>query len=215
MTQQLTQLRIGVRDWEHRSWESTFYPSDLPAEWRLSYLANEVAAVWVPESRWLSGDIESDCDRLEEWAEDVADGFLFVLEVSTPVSALNRRVEALGESFGGLVVAATALNSREWLNSLADEIPKLHLLPVGACDGSWPSPLRCVFTQPPPPSDCPEIGSLALTTWREGETARDLRGFVESFAASATLEQGLLFLDGAPSPSRLTEARTLVELMGL
>ena len=91
-------LRIGARGWRHPGWKAGFFPDDLPEEWRLGYYANEFSAVLLPAERWLAvGEAE-----LEEWAEEVHEGFRFVLEsdgASTERLAAAR--EALGERLGG------------------------------------------------------------------------------------------------------------------
>ncbi len=35
-------LAVG---WDHPAWQGSFYPDDLPADWRLTYYANEVPGV--------------------------------------------------------------------------------------------------------------------------------------------------------------------------
>ena len=91
-------LRIGARDWMHPGWAEAFYPDDLPEEWRLGYYANEFSTVLVPAERWLAADGA----ELVEWADEVHEGFRFVLEcggVSAERLATIR--EALGERLGG------------------------------------------------------------------------------------------------------------------
>ncbi len=89
---------IASLGWDHAGWCGTFYPDDLPPEWRLAYYANEFAAVVVPAAVWR----RADAALAAQWVADTAAGFRFLLEASgeAPSSAL---VQALGVRFGGVV----------------------------------------------------------------------------------------------------------------
>ena len=68
-------LDFVVRDWEPPGWSGDFFPSDLPADWRLAYFANEFRAVLLPVARWWrSAD-------LADWAAQTPDDFRFYLEL--------------------------------------------------------------------------------------------------------------------------------------
>jgi len=54
-------IRVGVFGWEHEHWIGTFYPDDLPEDWRLSYYANEFSVVLGAEDKW-----RSNLDKLDE-----------------------------------------------------------------------------------------------------------------------------------------------------
>lgn len=73
-------LIVGARGWNHDGWNGTFYPEDLPQDWRLSYYANEFTGVLVPEPVWRAADPSI----IGGWLGDVADGFLFYLEQHDP-----------------------------------------------------------------------------------------------------------------------------------
>lgn len=95
---------IAALGWEHPGWRDSFYPHDLPHEWRLDYYGNEFAAVVVPASAWLSADAE----RLAGWCEAVSPEFRFFLAVDAAGSVVGNRIEvvrrALAEHFGGVVL---------------------------------------------------------------------------------------------------------------
>ena len=71
-------LCLGARDWEHPSWAQDYYPEDLPADWRLSYYANDLSQVLVPQARWLGAGEAGWAD----WVEAVPPGFRFFLELA-------------------------------------------------------------------------------------------------------------------------------------
>jgi hypothetical protein len=89
---------IASLGWNHAGWCGSFYPDDLPPEWRLAYYANEFRAVVVPAALWHGAD----AGTAAQWAADTAEGFHFLLEASAtaPSAAL---VQALGDRYAGLV----------------------------------------------------------------------------------------------------------------
>lgn len=70
---------IGACGWKHRAWIDEFYDEDLPADWQLGFYSNEFPVVYVPADHWL------DVDELDEWTDDVADTFRFILEIPSDV----------------------------------------------------------------------------------------------------------------------------------
>ena len=72
-------LLIGAKGWDHHEWENTFYPDDLPKDWRLTYYANEFRAVLVPQDTWLA--IEQ--NEINQWFEETGEQFIFFFEVGS------------------------------------------------------------------------------------------------------------------------------------
>lgn len=105
-------LIVGARDWDHPAWKGTFYPEDLPKDWRLSYYANEFSGVLLPESVWRPAKPEV----IAIWCDNVADGFLFFLEARDP-SVLNQlRLsyrDLFGPHWGGIPVTCGAVMSAD------------------------------------------------------------------------------------------------------
>lgn len=69
-------VSLGALGWEWSTWESGFYPEDMPPEWRLTYYNTQYSCVFLPASRWQGGSPE----EIAQWAEDTHDRFLFLLE---------------------------------------------------------------------------------------------------------------------------------------
>ena len=83
-------LDIVTTGWELPGWERGFYPEDLPADWRLTYFANEFHAVLVPRERW----VDASESLLRAWHEDVHEDFRFFLADGgggAPRQTWNRR----------------------------------------------------------------------------------------------------------------------------
>ncbi|TXF12851.1 DUF72 domain-containing protein [Pelomicrobium methylotrophicum] len=91
-------IHVGAVDWEHPQWVGSFYPEDLPAEWRLAYYNQWFDCVLVPAHRWMAAAAE----ELARWRADTLDRFRFVLETGPqPVPEEARaRAASLGPKLG-------------------------------------------------------------------------------------------------------------------
>jgi hypothetical protein len=69
-------VNVGAYGWLHRHWINSFYPEDLPADWRLGYYSNEFDTVLVPSFYWLQQSM-ADCEAL---LDDVHPDFQFFIE---------------------------------------------------------------------------------------------------------------------------------------
>jgi len=85
---------VAPRGWTDLVDAETFYPEDLPSDWRLTYYANAFDGVLLPPGLWLCAGAE----QLGQWRADVHDGFHFYLEQPAgpdPSAAAARAVELL------------------------------------------------------------------------------------------------------------------------
>ena len=97
------EIIVSARGWSHPSWHGTFYPDDLPEDWRLSYYGNEFSAVVVPAAEWVSLDTV----EIERWSEDVSEEFLFYLEIEDPLTNWKQTadiIKSLGSQLGGFLL---------------------------------------------------------------------------------------------------------------
>ncbi|MDQ7014826.1 MAG: hypothetical protein Q9N68_00420 [Gammaproteobacteria bacterium] len=90
---------VGSRGVNHPAWNESFYPEDLPEEWRLSYYSNEFRSLLL-----LHDDIKSlPDDELIEWLEELDADFALLygvefdsfFELSLLPSLLKQRLQAL------------------------------------------------------------------------------------------------------------------------
>jgi hypothetical protein len=103
MANTYNEIIVSARGWMQPSWNGTFYPDDLPEDWRLSYYSNEFSAVVVPASEWVGLDTV----EIERWVEDVPEEFLFYLEIEDPLTDWEQTAEVinpLGDRLGGLLL---------------------------------------------------------------------------------------------------------------
>lgn len=91
-------LRSG---WDPVPDGADWYPSDLPAEWRLTYFANAFWGVLVPAERWRAAGASGAAG----WVADSPVRFRFFLELDAweAASRADLVAEALGDRLGGLV----------------------------------------------------------------------------------------------------------------
>jgi len=97
------EIIVSARGWSHSSWHGTFYPDDLPEDWRLSYYSNEFSAVVVPAAEWVGLDTV----EIERWTEDVSEEFLFYLEIEDSLTDWEQTAEiikSLGSQLGGFLL---------------------------------------------------------------------------------------------------------------
>jgi hypothetical protein len=67
---------VGAMGWDPPCWRGSFYPADLPDDWRLSYYNTQFQAVYLPSAVWQAAS-----DAVwAQWLHDTRDGFCFVLE---------------------------------------------------------------------------------------------------------------------------------------
>ena len=93
-------MYIASYGWDHAAWSGSFYPDDLPPEWRLAFYANEFRAVVVPAAVWRGADAV----LAGQWMEDTGKGFRFFLEPNADRAAPPpAMLEVLGERCGGVL----------------------------------------------------------------------------------------------------------------
>ena len=93
-------LVVGARGWQRAGWAGSYYPADVPPEWRLAYYANEFTGVLVPRRDWLGA---SNAAR-RQWHDDTPAGFRFLIERDSGIPEKNMPSAApLGAKFAGWV----------------------------------------------------------------------------------------------------------------
>lgn len=70
-------LLIGTYGWEHPAWHGSFYPPELPADWRFCFYSNRLRSVMVSAESWRT----TDAGQTRLWLEDCDPQFRFVLEL--------------------------------------------------------------------------------------------------------------------------------------
>ena len=199
-------LLLGARDWEHPSWGVDFYPEDLPADWRLSYYANEFQAVMVPTARWMGSSPED----LRQWQEEVPQGFRFYFEVDD-----GGQVEAWMQHWGEPLcdVLASPVCALVATDSLVADSTE------SACPGSRVyRPASATVRTGVMFVREDGAGDLLCIDGSDVPDLRQLRELVERLVSmpGRDLAPAALIYTGDPVPLvSLEEARTLLQLLGI
>ena len=75
LTEKNPLLALGTVGWNRGFAEANFYPDDLPEDWRLTYLSNELDCVAIVVDEWA----DLDEDEIEEWLDETHEQFHFYL----------------------------------------------------------------------------------------------------------------------------------------
>lgn len=219
-------LLIGCRGWEQPGWAQTFYPDDLPADWRLTYYANQFRVVLVPPERLVASDA-----ALADWVADTDEGFRFVCESPPDLDSVSaardflERIRPLGARCAGIrfPVCAELLNRPADLDVILGEWGAHYPISVDPMDTSSEAidallrVHRCgrCWHGPPPAAEW-DHGRLALTVLAAPvPDLRALRALVEVCLAAATPERtAVLIVDAQASNLETAEqAGTIADLL--
>ena len=83
-------VRTGTSGFAYKEWKGSFYPEELPASAMLGYYAERLAAVEINNTFYRMPK----ATVLESWAEQVPDGFTFVLKAPRHITHIKRLKEA-------------------------------------------------------------------------------------------------------------------------
>ena len=81
-------LLIGTYGWEHPAWHGSFYPPELPVDWRFCFYSNRLRSVLVSAESWRSAD----AGQPGLWLADCDPQFRFVLELPAALATATPEV---------------------------------------------------------------------------------------------------------------------------
>lgn len=73
-------LMVGTCGWDRGEWVGSYYPEELPEDWRFGYYSNEYRAVLMTADHWK---LEQ---PMADWIEDADEEFRMVLELPAELS---------------------------------------------------------------------------------------------------------------------------------
>lgn len=223
-------LLIGSRGWQHADWDDSFYPDDLPAEWRLTYYANQFRVALVPGERLVEEALSAE-DNPTRWCEDSDAGFRFVCEtppgLNTPsaADAFLERIAPLGERCVGIrfIPVSDVLNRPAGLDVLLERLASHRPVSVDLAESSFDeveavlSAHHCGRCWHGPPASAEfGHGGLALAVIPSPMAdLRMLRGVVETCLAASTPDRvSVLAFEGVPpSVETMEQAGTIADLL--
>lgn len=184
----LAELLVTTRGWDHPGWLDSFYPDDMPADWRLAYFANSFAAVLLPASLLA----ELDAATIRQRVSEIEGDFVFYLEADTS----SDKLQAFGGRLAGILAESATQNVRMFKENSNISLPN--------------SPDSLIFTS----TDAEECFCLYRPPMEL--TMLDLRVDIEAIlAVSATAKRCVLCWDTqAPLAGVLESAKVIAELLG-
>ena len=97
----------GTSGYAYKEWKGTFYPEKLPATEFLRYYGSKFPAVEINNTFYRMPTEK----LLLQWADQVPDGFRFVLKASQKITHF-KRLKDVGDEVGYFIRTATALGDR-------------------------------------------------------------------------------------------------------
>ena len=194
----MARVRIGTMGWLFDSWDSGYYPEDIPQEWKLGYYANELTAVVVPENLWKQAGPE----ELEAMVEDVHEDFGFYFQVKTywPSAGQCEHLKLIfADHFYGFLVENAEIENVAAVENV-DFIFPAGQYPGSGCSWSVLEQARS--------SDC------VIRIMAESDL-RYLKQQFEQLAGIVDFSGDVLILVDVPEPHPdfIKQLRTLLELM--
>ncbi len=147
------ELRVGTSGFSYKEWKGPFYPEDLPAKKMLTYYAEHLGTVEINNTFYRLPK----ASVLESWAEQVPEGFRFVIKASRRITHFKRLKEA-GDETAYLLRTVSALGDR--LGCLLFQLPpnlKLDLPRLDAFLGELPADVPAAFEFRHPSWACAEV----------------------------------------------------------
>lgn len=213
-------INLGAYGWLHPHWLNTFYPQDLPEDWRLGYYSNEFNTVLVPASYWQDLHV----DVCEGWLDDVHPEFQFFIECNgsmfdmVSLADFTEAVQVLKPQLSGLVFLDEQQPEtvKGQLVSLSDELG----LDIFAADRT-PETQRIWQPDSSPADETSGISPGARFAFIEDNLTdlRASRARIEPFTMGLnddvdTIEATLIVRHPRLQASDLAKFRSLLEIMG-
>jgi hypothetical protein len=99
-------LLLGCAGWPQPVWRNSYFPTDLPPDWRFAYYRNEADCLLLPAGEWAALDPQ----QREDWLDDLPEHFRFYLQLSSDDTLAALHLDALGANLGALL-APVALDA--------------------------------------------------------------------------------------------------------
>lgn len=212
---------IGACGWQYPQWDTSYYPEELPEEWRLAYYGNEYPVVLVPTAYWVQGRAVVD-----SWLQESDERPQFICEWTFSQEEIawdewRAGLSTLGDRVAGILVSLQAMPDAAQLTairSLAEHYavcldwPMAHaqiqdvMAQTGLVDRlsvCWHGDAESV--------EALEYGGLPLArVASEGQTPRSLRGLLEILLDKAGERQAMLLFDGEPPDLEIVDQAEVI-----
>ena len=193
-------IKVGLFDWDKFPLNNDFYPDDLPAEWKLSFYANEFETVCINFDELVKEP------SLDEWFDDLAESFDLCLSLSSAeqFEQLTRLVQQSELKLNCLLI------DEQERDILLQNKPDISvLLAAGMIRPEQIVSRSSLWT--------PDINvkSAGIALLPDIDNIRLYREWIELWLQDNSHQQLKLWMDGSTARyATLSKLRTLVELMG-
>lgn len=75
-------VHLGAFGWSFPAWQESFYPSEMPEEWQLTYFNTQFNCVFLEQEFWSQASSE----EMLRWRDDTHARFHFLLECGDEMS---------------------------------------------------------------------------------------------------------------------------------
>jgi hypothetical protein len=226
-------LMVGTVGWQHEQWVGSYYPPELPEDWRFGYYSNDFRAVLVPADHWSPAG----STPVGDWAADSDGGFRFVVELPSTCARPGPGAAAALEDFFSelapvapqlagwtLVPAADATPDGDWLVHTIERL--MARAPVCVhLEGKWHSDHLLDLVSR---TDAGLLWNVDATPGIDavsGRFALAISSATEPRAQRPVIERlgkflrgggrAGLFFRGASAPQAAKNARLLAEMLGI
>ena len=208
---------LAARGWQHPAWADSFYPEDLPLDWRFSYYSNEFKSVVLPSQDLMHADLE----EVSQWLEDCDEDFRFLVELDNTVDFSQRSLHAeklkmLEPQIGALIYRQPVVDQlgQQGVLRLLTTVPCHFLFMADADSGGGHEDTRLVQLIDDE-QDNPLVSGQLLYVTRKVNHPRQLRTLLE-----ALLKQqdslacvGLVSAGAIPDLELLRQAEQIYQLL--
>lgn len=223
MTGHSHRILIGSLGWQYDAWQDSFYPEDMPLEWRLGFYSNEFPLAVITDNE------RHDEAELLESMDDCREDMLLLLSVAVAQDDDSALAQAcrLAKQFprqAGLLLQidpSVITDPERWLEQVGGECGELPvcIMPGAPLNENWREALQAHGIgwgwNRHTDRDGLGVGPLAIMQVEQGATPRELRDHLEAGLAVSDEQRhvGLMFTGEPPSIEAMRQARTLDELM--
>jgi len=79
------QIEIGSYGWRHAQWRGSYYPDELPEDWRFSFYSKEFRTVLLSAAELLTDLQQLQKGQTIEWLDDLFDDYNVFVELNTEI----------------------------------------------------------------------------------------------------------------------------------
>ncbi|NOY67615.1 MAG: hypothetical protein GXP13_09455 [Gammaproteobacteria bacterium] len=202
-------IEVGAFGCQHENWIDTYYPEDLPEDWRLDYYSHHFNIILMPENEWLNVTEE----EISQWLADVKEGFEFLFAINdsdineATIGQLGLIRQLLKPYFAGVVIKSPHGNLND------NDMQSLKAIAPVFVDGINPSGKQYPVCWRKGRDD--ENATIGFINETEAGNLREVRACVEAFMAQNNdAKKACLIFDGdTPSAKTIQDTQVIIEML--